>query len=229
MTTRTDPRISVNKLSEYLQATAGRRRRLVQEQKTPATFQVNWYAFAQSVIPSFIIGGCSDETILTAEIARLGQITPANEYEESRNRTNGDAITAFLESYDQLGLEDYQFSASHPNPQKLLVAGVQISVRPEVHVTATDSRTQNQYLGCLKLYFSKDTPLTDNSGQNTSTLLYQFANAYLTRPNMPAKQKACLTIDVFGQKAFSAPHSTTRRIADITAACQEINLLWQSI
>ena len=56
-TIRTDPRISINSMAEYLGATASRRQRIVEEQKRPPTFRVNWYQFAQDTITQFIVAG----------------------------------------------------------------------------------------------------------------------------------------------------------------------------
>lgn len=225
--TRMSPRISTNKLAEYMRATPSRRRKIIEQQKNPPTYMVTWYADAQSAITKFILGGCADESILKNEINRLNGLTTQNETEETRNKTNVDALAAFLNWYEQLDLKGYELTAGPNSQPKLVCSGVEVSVRPEVFIRGTETRN-GEFVGCIKLYFSKDSKLDDESGSYVGALLHQYSCRHLAS-GRKVKQKACITIDVFGQQAFVAPKAIVKRSADIDAACKEIEVIWPTL
>src|SRR5712692_4797488 len=102
---RPTPRISINQLAKYLISTSAQHPQIVRNQKHPPTFMVNWYEFATNCIIQFILENCTDENILLTEIDRLYSVVPSNEYEETRYRTNAEALESFCNSYDRLDLD----------------------------------------------------------------------------------------------------------------------------
>jgi hypothetical protein len=50
---REQPRVSLNQLTEYLVANSARRKRIVEQQKRPNTFQVIYYQ--EGVTPTFVL------------------------------------------------------------------------------------------------------------------------------------------------------------------------------
>ena len=223
-TVRNDPRISINSMAEYLGASASRRQRIVEEQKRPPTFRVNWYQFAQDAITSFIVGGCTDESILTNETTRLSRAAPVNDYEETRFQTNGEALTSFLDTYDELDLTGLTIVAGPPDQPKLLYSNVEVSVRPEIHLRGNHPR-HGDFTGALKLFFSKNAPLDADGAAYTTAVLYCFVQRHLAA-SAPARKQQCLVFDVFAGDVYSTPNASTRRINDVNAACREIALMW---
>lgn len=178
--TNVSPRLSINQLANYLVATPTQRRRIIQNAKTPPTFLVNWYDFARQAIRDFIVGGLADEVILANEATRLGRLVPTNDYEETRYRTNAAALDAFLDCYEDLDLEGFVLQEAPATSTFLCVNNVEISVRPEF-ISSGAYRGQD-YVGGLKLYFSKDDPLTTTFG----SLHYVYSDAPYTRES-PAR------------------------------------------
>lgn len=224
---RDEPRISVNKLGEYLVASPLRRQAIIKEQKRPRTFQVNWYEFASKAITTFVLSGCNNDESLYHEVDRLGALIPGSEYEEQRIQTNIEAIDCFLEIYDSLNLEDMEVNRVSQRPPKMMISNVEISIWPEIVVRSSDRNGETRS-GILKLYFSKTNPLDDRSGQYIATLLYQYAREYLEEPGK-ADYRLAQVIDVFTGKRYTAPRSYKRRLANIEAACQEICVLWSTV
>lgn len=83
-------------------------------------------------------------------------------------------------------------------------------------------------VGCLKLYFAKTGPLDDRSGPYVATVLEEFANR---NPLGGARVdgSVVLVVDIFAGRVFRAPRARTRRLDDVTAACEEIAARWASI
>jgi hypothetical protein len=104
------------------------------------------------------------------------------------------------------------------------VAGVTISVRPEVILQMVDRRGEAK-VGLLKLYFAKWHPLDERSGQYIATLLQSFAEQHLKHLG-PVEHRLIRVVDVFAGTLFEAPKANTRRLHDVELACEEIGALW---
>lgn len=219
---RQSPRISVTKLGEYLTVGAGRRRKIIEDQKHPQPFQVARYTEAERAIVEYLAR--RDLAALEARRTRLAQTPAKSEYDAERRQLCIEAIDAFEDVLDELDLDGIQAAAAPPSPDYLVFAGVDVSVRPEV-LLARSGRS-GPAVGCMKLYFSKNHPLDEKAGAYVSTLLGQFAQRNLTGK---VSDDLLLTVDVFGGTVFTAPKARTRRLEDIVAACEEIAIRWGSV
>ncbi len=224
---RSSPRLSVNQLATYLVATPSQRRRIIRTAKFPPTFMVNWYDFARLAITDFIVTGMTNEAILTNEISRLYGLPASNDQEESRNRTNAEALEAFLDCYDQIELSGLMLQQAPNSAPALTVQGVDISVRPEFLLCGAH-RNQN-CAGGIKLYFSKNDPLTVDSAPYITAVVMLHVQNHCQPPGHTARHANCQVVDVFARRVHSAPRAITRRFQDIDVACQEIGLWWPTV
>ena len=221
------PRVSINQLATYLVATPAQRRRIIHTAKTPPTFVVNWYDFARKAINQFVSGGMTDESILVNESIRLYGQTPASDHEETRLRTNAEALDAFLDCYDQIDLPGHSIQLGPYSSSPLIVQGVEISVRPEF-LTAGTHREQS-VCGGVKLYFSKDDPLTNVSAPYITAVLMQHIQTCHQPAGHATRHDLCLVVGVFARRIHTAPRAITRRFQDIDVACQEVALWWPNV
>jgi hypothetical protein len=222
---RSAPRISVNKLGEYLTATPARRRRIIYEQKHPPAFQVTRYREAERAIVEYLVGG-QNPKVLEKCRADLAAVVPESEFEAQKVQLCTEAIDAFEDSLDVIDLDGLDISAGQPDPDQLDFAGVNVSVRPEVVLTGKDRNGPR--IGCLKLYFGKTGPLDEAAGPYVSTVLAKFAERNLAT-KARVDEKIVLTLDVFAGRAFPAPKARTRRLDDVAAACEEIAARWATL
>lgn len=224
---RERPRISVSKLAEYLTATPGRRRRIIHEQKYPQPFIVSRYREAERAMIDYLSG---DEHAIERCRERFVQMHPDKDAEAQRIENGIEALCAFEDSIEvldaTLGFDGLTVGAAPHSADRLEYAGVSVSVRPEFILARRDRRPERA--GCLKLYLVKTAPLDDAAGQYVSTVLAEFADRNLTAVG-EIDRRMIVTLDVFSRKAFAAPKARSRRLDDITAACEEIAARWASI
>lgn len=223
---RQDPRFAMNALMRYMIAPAARRYKLIRDQKYPPVFQSIWYEAACNAISRFIASGMQDETMLSGEMSRLAGLVPANDQEAQKNEGNIEAIESFLNSYDQIQLNDLEPSLGTNVVPGLLISGVQISVRPDIELRGA-VRGRN-VVGAMKLYFSKVDPLTDAAAQYGAVTIKRYCEGNLAG-GASVRPADCSVFDVFAGRLYVAPVAVSRRNQDLEAACDEIALRWPTI
>lgn len=220
---RTDPRFAINALMRYMNATPSQRSRIIHDQKYPPTYRVTWYEMACDAITAFIAGNMQDESILINEMNRLRSLSPSNDNEAQRNDGNVEAIGSFLNSYDQIQIGDLSPSRGNVSPPTLMMAGVQISIRPEIEIAG--SMRGRPVSGAIKLYFSKTDVLTDEMARYGAATIMRYAQTHASA-GTNIRTSTCMVFDVFAGACHTAPSAITRRFQDLEAACEEIALRW---
>jgi hypothetical protein len=61
-----------------------------------------------------------------------------------------------------------------------------------------------------------------------ASLLSVYLNQQVSRPGESVSWKHCVVWDVFAQKMFIAPRSTTTRLRVMEACCEEISFRWRA-
>ncbi|XXF78002.1 hypothetical protein P2318_33890 [Myxococcaceae bacterium GXIMD 01537] len=220
---RESPRVSVNRLGAYLVASPAGRKRIIHEQKHPCEPQYLRYPEASQAITDFLCRGLN-AGVLRAHLERFASATPQDDFDAQRLRLCGEALERFATLVPQLEMDGVIISAVGAEPPVLQVAGVDISVRPEVVLQTLDKRDTHR-VGLLKLYFAKHHPLDERSGQYIATLLESYAQQHLGRLG-PVEPRLVRVVDVFAGTVFSAPRAQTRRLSDVRLACEEIAERW---
>ncbi|MBD3616710.1 MAG: hypothetical protein HUJ22_09055 [Gracilimonas sp.] len=223
---RKKPRISINKLGEYMTGTPFNRKTIITEQKKPPVFKSAYYQFAELAIVSFLSSINKNISSLDNSINELQSFRPSKGYQRSKNRSNIEAITSFKNAYQGLSdLSQYSIKRGSQKVPKLKVGGVNISIRPELILT-TKNDDDNNDVGVIKLYFSKNSPLDEETGNYISTATHQWVEKNLVSTELNAPHHMTLVYDVFSGKIFTPPRSFIKRRKDIEAACEEIYLMW---
>jgi hypothetical protein len=135
-----------------------------------------------------------------------------------------EAIESFLDLPDYDCVQDMTTQVAANDPPKLLIAGVSVSVRPEVILRGND-KNGKPTVGAIKLYIGKSNPLTEESASYITTTVHQYVEEQIANGVAVVYQK-CSVLDVFAQKCFTAPKSYVRRRRDIEAGCEEIARAW---
>jgi hypothetical protein len=219
---RKEPRISINKLGEYLTATPSRRRQIIRDQKFPPTFQVARYTDAEKAIVECLLSD-SDDRVLQAALDKLAGARPQTPWEKQQIELCEEAIVAFRE-IDDLDLAPFELSEPR-GVEALTFAQVTVNVRPNL-VLSTTSKTKRA--GALKLYLSKTHPLTDVAAEYICAVTHAHAEERSGGPGS-TDHRGVFVVDVFARRVFVCPRATARRLKDVEAACEEIAVRWPAL
>lgn len=121
-------------------------------------------------------------------------------------------------------LAGYQFvEAPHSQP-KLVLSGVEISVRTDLWVYG-NSRGREQVGGAILRMTQDDGARRDDMGRYVATLVRMHLDQNNPTNREPVN-RLCMAIDVRHGQIFPAPNASTRRMNDMEAACRVIHALW---
>jgi hypothetical protein len=234
------PRISVNKLADYLStASTSKRRSILREQKFPkdSEIKVVYYNEAKQPIKKcFATSAFTFDSIskairkLRAEIDELNLNQPETVEEIGKHKSKLqrkesclEVLDIFLENIDMLDkYKTNDFSSTIPNGA-VEINGVKISVDPDVIIKG--SYRGKSYTGALKLYFSKSNKLTTDMGKTISSVVYEHLKGF----HPDANNKHCFVYDVVNSKIHFASLSYAKKIKEIQEACEDIAILWPNI
>lgn len=225
---RHEPRISVTKLGEYVGSrSAARRKAILKDQKYPKPFKATIYNDCFDPLVAFFVDGGHDPLHVKAAIQSIRGRTVVTDSEGMRREVNSQALGHLLTATPILPLKGITFRKAPESASRLKLAGVEISVRPELELVVTAKDNSVRY-GLLKLYLSKSQPLTEEAGNYVATVVWDYAIKQFGGPKS-VDRKHCFVFDVFQEKLFVAPQSHTQRRKDITAACEEIAVRWPTL
>lgn len=219
---RNTPRISLNKLAEYIFARPARQQTIIRDQKKPSDFIVARYRLAEEAIKNFILQ--PEQNSLQKAIGAISSLEHNSEWSKQNADLCHDALIHFMTIQEDLSFNGLTPRVVSDVAQKMNISGVDVSVRPEILLFDN----YDNIVGGLKLYINKSNPLTDESGKYISTVLYRHIVENISSENY-VEHNLCIVIDVFGQTIHVAPKSFKRSMSDVTSACQNIAILWPAL
>lgn len=217
------PKISANKLGEYLTATASRRKRIIEDQQNPKPFITARYSEARKEIVNYLANNMANEEAMLNAAHELRTTSGATDFIEQDRRASADAIEDFLDASEQLNLEGFVVEPGDVASQKSMeVCGVEISMRPDAIIKKSETQ---EVVGALKLHFPKTNPLNEKSAEYVATALRVHLEN--TESNAKIDHKKCYVVDVSTGLVANAPKAHKRKMNDIAAACEEIKARWK--
>jgi len=222
---RLNPRLSINKLGEYVTAKPGRQLTILKTQKYPEDFMGPRYQEATNSIVDFLFDPNRNPVPVRQLITQLRARHGATDQETARYVNNAEALEAFLAAYPGLALAAFTFRRPATPARTLSMRGVEVSIRPELEIVA--QTRQGQKIGSLKLHFPKSNELDQEAGDYIATIVHQHAE--LTHGPANVSRDHCMVLDIMRGNLFTAPKSNTRRRNDLAAACDVIARLWPTI
>jgi hypothetical protein len=217
--------MSLNALAQYMTANAGRRERILRDQKYPPTFQVTWYHEATRAITRYLLDPDRETDILTVAEERLDQQPADGDNERQRLNDNATAIRSFAACCEDITF-DAMTAQRPPQDSQLVIEGVTVSVRPDVILGG--SHRGHESLGGVKIYLSKNERLDEDSASAVGALLHRYVSGQAF-DGENCNVRHCTVVDVFGRTCASAPRAITRRQREIDAACREIAQRWATV
>lgn len=213
--------MSVSKLAEYLVASVSRRRGIIRAQKQPLDFVVARYGDVYDAIISSLRAGGSGDPI-RERLKKLRDSSPRTAWQSQDAQLSLEALEIALDVLDDIEVGDFQVLAGAENPPEFKIAGVHVSVRPELIL-----HSDKGVAGAMKLYISKTNPFTDESGAYAATILHEYLTDVLGHSSTDYRH--CVVVDLFARRIHTAPRAFRKRRTDVSAACEEISQRWPAI
>jgi hypothetical protein len=219
-----DPRISLNKLGEYLQATPIRRKSIVKDQKKPpGAGIVSRYGPVTVALREYF--AYPDRDFLTGRITDLKADKSGSDWQKEDRHLSAQALERLVEMLDQVNLTGVKVVSFPTNTQlALFVAGVKVSIRPDfLIVSEVDPAVA---VGAMKLSHNKQNALQKSGCEYVATMLARFVRE--TFPGAQVDLNKCLSLATPLKIVASAPKSYKARSEAIDAACEEIAGRWKA-
>jgi len=220
------PRISLNKLSEFMTASIPRQRRIIRDQKFPPDYLRVYYREAQEAVAACLASELEDIAAVERQISILNQQSPETVGTQRRIASNVDALEAFLDMLDSISLYGGTPTLGANDAPKLVLRNVSISVRPEI-ILRSENRN-GPVVAAMKIHFPKTNPLNEQSAGYVSAVLQEWAQVNL-RDDGEVSGPMCSVLDVGSQTYFDGVRATRQRMRDLEDACETIAALWPTI
>lgn len=220
------PKISVNKLGEYIKSSPHRRKTIVRDQKYPKGYVVTRYGSARSAIVDFFVRGRGDKKLIEKTIKSLIQKSydSNSTFKKQDNELSIKALEIFSKTSFPINLNKHSISKFDSDLNNLLIEGVEVTVQPDIIING--SINGKSFVGAIKVHISKTNNLDPESGKYVAALLHKFLeNSSSTK----VRPEFCISLDIFTGRYFIAPRSFKSLRKDIEAACYEIRLLWEQL
>lgn len=223
------PRISVNKLAEYMVSKAARQRKLLRDRKYPdEDFNVGMYhREASEAVSRYLISDQLSTDHIDNQISIIKQQAPAAIGTQRRLNANIEAMERFLEMLDDFDFGDAVPELGEHSPDKLTYHGVQISVRPEIILRGTAKG--KKVVGGVKLHFPKGFEMNEETSGYVSAAVQEYCIRHLAKPDEMVLGAYCQVFDVGNGNVFPGVKATKSRLRDIEDTCRNIADIWPNI
>lgn len=218
-----EPKISINKLGEYLISPSARREAILKAQKRPPKIIVTRYNGVGEAICNYLSGGMNGEVLLNAIAAIKARKADTDFKEEDIKLSVG-----ILEKVPSLSLPDFKNLTISRFDQyaAIKIEGVTINVNPDLIVRGI-LRNKN-VVGAIKLHVVKGA-LKREAQSFVALILHQFVDEFIKKDGELAKESLCYSLDVFSNQIEPSPRAVAKKITQIHSACREIASRWPSI
>jgi hypothetical protein len=231
---RTTPRISVNDLALYMVSSDTARIGIIRRAKNPQTPPIIRYRDTRAPICAYL----SDANrrvnpLIVAEemLSQRAEDAAESALRQDDARQSIEVLHAIQRMQNQL--RPFIFAAAPNEQRRLNLADVDISVRPELLVSAV-TRGQEQR-GAAVFRLTQDDADSEpartrrrDMGLYVATLVRLHVDQNLPG-EQPVSNRLCMSIDVQHGEFFQAPDANTRRMNDVENACRFIAAMWDQV
>lgn len=227
--------MSVNELAQYMVASDTARLGILRRAKHPQVPPIIRYRDIRAPICRYLADGNRRLVpLLSAEETLRERAADVNE--GPLRRDDAEKSIEVLHAVQGMAneLTQYDFHLAPHDQEKLMLSGVEISVRVDLVVHGTARGGANQIGGAV-LRMTQDDAETENArasrremGLYVATLVWRHVQEDIVSNRTPA-QRICMSIDIQHGEVFLAPSAVTRRMNDLQSACTMIAAIWPTL
>lgn len=218
-----NPFITINKLAEYMNASATRRRQIAKSFKEDKDFKKNYYQLVKAAIPKFFSRGY-DNAVLDRAIRKANKMLDDASLSDWAKNDYRNTILALekLKTAELPDLTNYEI-VDLGKLDEIELAGVTVSIKPDIYL----KHIKTGKYGAIKVNITKTegNRLIADSMAHAATML-QVGLIGMGYDQKEIDHKGCFSIDVFDGKFEHSPRAYKRTLASLENACKEYSLLW---
>jgi len=219
-----EPYISINKLAEYSQANATRRRQIIRSLKEDVDFKKNYYQSVRAFLPKYFESNY-DENLIKDFISEIKKKDCNSSWTETDKENSVLALETLYFS-ELPDLTDYLFVGNEIKTDSIVLAGLNVRVKPDIYLK---HKITGKY-GAIKFHLAKTVQnrLNLNAMQCAATIVkYALLQEGYTLQEIDTN--ACISVDVFEGNYAASPSSYKRTMDSVTANCEEIYHRWDAV
>lgn len=198
---------------------------IIRRNYDPQPFVVTRYQDARSAVKAYLTDLARRQNPINDAITMFEQRAedPAeSDLRQDDARQSIEVLRALRGMDNQLSR--FQFYDAPQSQPKLVLAGVEISVRADLMIYG-EHRGQEQ-VGAAILRMTQDSGgRREDMGRYVATMLRMHLDQNNPTDREPAN-RLCMAVDIRHGEVFVAPNSNARRMNDLEAACRVIHALW---
>lgn len=228
------PRISANDLALFMVSSTTAQLGIVKRSKAPQLPPIIRYRDARPPIVAYLTDPLRKVNPLTTAEQALQQRV-ADPSESSLRQDDALKSIEVLHAIQGMGnqLASYEFRPAPAKQGKLVLGGVEVSVYADLLVYGAAKGVDQVGTAILRMTqadASSEAAVEKRRqmGLYVATLGRLHVEQNIQTNREPAN-RLCMSIDVQHGEIFVAPNANTRRVNDLTAACQMIHALWATV
>jgi hypothetical protein len=229
-----EPRISANKLAEYVIASPSRQKTILRDCKFVKRVIVLHYKQARACVPHAFAENSLNTDVLVGRAQQIegGNAAPGiSDWQKNDNANSATALRHLAAVAPELSWGKAKML--HVRLGGLNIAGVHVSIQPELvfsfehrKITKVGAVILNTAKGEEKSLDRKNAAYC--VGDYLSSLVFQVLLAKATKFGAPLNSK-CYAVDVFREKVYAALASFGKLNKDLEAVCEMIASRWKDI
>ncbi|MFC7048596.1 hypothetical protein [Emcibacter nanhaiensis] len=229
----TKPRISANELALYMVSSDTARLNIIERAHTKPKAPIIRYRDVRPILCNYLSDRDRNvNRLIDAEamFERRSQDPSQSPLMQNDASNSIDVLHSIQRMSNKLS--PFNFSPAPDKQPKLVISGVQVSVRADLYVQANIKGTMHSGGAILRMsQDDADTPTAKKKRQEMGFIVATLIRMHLDNTNIgeiPIANKLCMSIDVQHGEAFQVPTANTQRQRNLESACQFIARQWDA-
>ncbi len=232
--TRNEPRITANDLALYMVSSDTARVGIIRRAKHPQAPPIIRYRDVRPVVCNFL----ADDNRQVNRLVQAEEMFARRMDDDAESSLRQDDARASIEVIRSTQgmanqLAAFTFLAAPAQQDKLDLAGIEVSVRADLFVSAPLRGVQHNGVAVLRLtQDDADTDAARSKRRDMGLYVATLARMHIEQnfaSREPISNRLCMSIDVQHGEAFQTPDANTRRRNDLENACRFISAMWASV
>lgn len=218
--------ISLNQLADFSKGSDAKKRRIINQQKTPNTFMMSYYQLAKARIKKSIANNGDIQPVLDG-IEELKKRSLTKPRQISDKIVSLEALQRFISFQIPSILKNYNYNILKKVESKsIFIKGVEVIISPDLIIEIEIEG--KKYLGAVKTHISKGNKFDQKQQLYVASALHKYLETEIAKKGELVLPELCLSIDVFGDGIISSPKDISSKIRDIEVMCEEIKTMWEA-